>query len=68
MYLAKKACGVVICKCQIKQNTKTGSDNNDILPFHGTFIFQVRSMSAGCSLTSLGQEILASCLLFCWEP
>lgn len=32
--------------------------------FHGEFIFQAHSMSAGCSLTSLGQEILVLCLLF----
>lgn len=52
---------------QIKQSNTVSSNNNDILLFHGALIFQVHSMSAGYSLTSLGQEILALCLLFCLE-
>lgn len=49
------------------KHNKVGSNKNDILCFHGAFIFQVHSMSAHCSLTSLGQEILASCYLFYLE-
>lgn len=48
----------------MKQSSTISSNNNDILLFHGALTFQVHSMSAGHSLTSLGQEILALRLLF----
>lgn len=66
MHLDKNALAV-ICKARLSEPYTISSNNNDILHFHGALIVQEHSMLAVCSLTSLGQEILALCPLFCLE-